>query len=95
MDSPPSEKEGCPKGGVVGREKVYSLFKKVDSLFFLPPPPTGTPPSRRRRIEDTIDYKLANHYFTDSTYKQIGRKTDSSNSFLIFSYFRNNAFIIR
>ena len=67
----------------------------TDSGIHLPPPPTGTPPSRRRRIEDTIDYKLANHYFTDSTYKQIGRKTDSSNSFLIFSYFRNNAFIIR
>ena len=24
--SPPFGKEGCPKGGVVGRDKVYSLF---------------------------------------------------------------------
>ena len=39
MDSPPSEREGCPKGGVVGREKVYSLFKKVDSFVF----PTTSP----------------------------------------------------
>ena len=25
--SPPFGKEGCPKGGVVGRDKVYSLFR--------------------------------------------------------------------
>ena len=24
--SPPFGKEGCPKGGVVGRDKVYTLF---------------------------------------------------------------------
>ena len=56
---PSFQKEGCPKGGVVGREKVYSLFKKVDSLFFLPPPPTGTPPSRRRRIHAETTYETS------------------------------------
>ena len=55
-------KEGCPPGGVVGKE-YFDLFYigVAKTLFLLPPPPSGTPPSGRRRVDYTVMSSLSRH----------------------------------